>query len=174
MKKNIFSVIITALTVINVVLTAIMFFVMLPTFQKTNNLITQVASVLNLELDADADANADSNYSLSDLEPITVDFGDSQQNYNLKTGDDGKDHYATLSGYVLNLNKSSDEYDKSLSETITNNQSQITGIISSVIQSHTKEEATQELIQKEALEKIQDLLDSKVAVSLILDGYVTQ
>lgn len=35
MKKNIFSVIITALTVINVVLTAILFFVMLPTFQKT-------------------------------------------------------------------------------------------------------------------------------------------
>lgn len=174
MKKNIFSVIITALTVINVVLTAIMFFVMLPTFQKTNNLITQVASVLNLELDADADANGDSDYSLSDLEPITVDFGDSDQTYNLKAGADGKEHYAMLSGYVLNLNKSSEEYDKSLNETITNNQSQITGIISSVIQSHTKDEATQDLIQKEALEKIQELLDSKVAVSLILDGYVTQ
>ena len=53
MKKNIFSVIIAELTVINVILTAIMFFVMLPTFQKTNNLITQVASVLNLELDQD-------------------------------------------------------------------------------------------------------------------------
>ena len=51
MKKNIFSVIITALTVVNVVLTAIMFFVMMPTFQKSNKLITQVASVLNIELD---------------------------------------------------------------------------------------------------------------------------
>ena len=48
MKKNIFSVIITALTVVNVVLTAIMFFVMMPTFQKSNKLITQVASVLNI------------------------------------------------------------------------------------------------------------------------------
>ena len=37
MKKNIFSVIITVLTVVNVVLTAIMFFVMVPTFNKTNN-----------------------------------------------------------------------------------------------------------------------------------------
>ena len=63
MKKNIFSVIITALTVINVVLTAVMFFVMLPTFQKTNTLITQVASVLNLELDGDAAADPDANYS---------------------------------------------------------------------------------------------------------------
>lgn len=42
MKKNIFSVIITALTVINVVLTAILFFVMVPTFTKTNNLLTQI------------------------------------------------------------------------------------------------------------------------------------
>ena len=50
MKKNIFSVIITALTVVNVVLTAILFFVMMPTFNKTNKLITQVASILDLEI----------------------------------------------------------------------------------------------------------------------------
>lgn len=68
MKKNIFSVIITVLTVVNVVLTAIMFFVMVPTFNKTNNLITQVASVLNLELDGDSDASADADYSMEDLE----------------------------------------------------------------------------------------------------------
>lgn len=49
MKKNIFSVIITALTVINVVLTAILFFVMVPTFTKTNNLLTQIASAVNLD-----------------------------------------------------------------------------------------------------------------------------
>lgn len=173
MKKNIFSVIITALTVINVVLTAVMFFVMLPTFQKTNNLITQVASVLNLELDADEDADADSNYTINDLEPVTVSF-ESSQTYNLKAGADGKEHYAMLSGYVVNLNKNAKKYDSSLAETITNNQAQITGIISSVIQSHTKDEATQDLIQKEALEKVQALLDSKAAVSIVLNGYVTQ
>ena len=43
-----------------------------------------------------------------------------------------------------------------------------------MIQSHTKDEATQDLIQKEALEKVQALLDSKVAVSIVLNGYVTQ
>ncbi len=51
MKKNIFSVIITALTVVNVVLTAILFFVMMPTFNKTNKLITQGASILDRELE---------------------------------------------------------------------------------------------------------------------------
>ena len=63
MKKNIFSVIITVLTVVNVVLTAIMFFVMVPTFNKTNNLITQVASVLNLELDGDSEYERSRGYT---------------------------------------------------------------------------------------------------------------
>lgn len=174
MKKNIFSVIITALTVINVVLTAIMFFVMLPTFQKTNSLITQVASVLNLELDADSDANADSNYTINDIEAVPVAF-EAEQTYNLKSskGENGS-HYAMLKGYVINLNTKSDDYDSKMAETITNNQAQFTGIISNVIQSHTKEEATQDVIEKEALEKVQALLDNKVAVSVILNGYVTQ
>ena len=109
MKKNIFSVIITVLTVVNVVLTAIMFFVMVPTFNKTNNLITQVASVLNLELDGDSDASADADYSMKDLEDTPVTF-DSQQTINLKTGADGSQHYAMISGYTISVNKKADDY----------------------------------------------------------------
>ncbi len=135
MKKNIFSVIITALTVINVVLTAIMFFVMLPTFQKTNNLITQVASVLNLELDADGDADSDEEYSLKDLESVAVAF-EEQQTLNLKIGGDGESHYAMLNGYTLSVYKKADDY-KEVSKILTNNQAEITDIIRSVIQNHT-------------------------------------
>ena len=188
MKKNIFSVIITALTVINVVLTAVMFFVMLPTFQKTNTLITQVASVLNLELDGDAApltvenflgldgdaaADPDANYSFEDMKPITVDFGDKDATFNMKTGTDGKEHYALLSGYNLYLNSKADDYDK-INEMLTADQTQITGIITNVIQAHTSEDGEQAVIEKEALEKIQELLDSKVAVKLNLNGYVRQ
>ena len=108
MKKNIFSVIITVLTVVNVVLTAIMFFIMVPTFNKTNNLITQVASVLNLELDGDSDAKGDADYKISDLEDTTVSF-DSQQTINLKTGSDNSQHYAMLSGYTISVNKKADD-----------------------------------------------------------------
>ena len=48
------------------------------------------------------------------------------------------------------------------------------GIITNVIQSHTSEDGEQAVIEKEALEKIQELLDSKVAVKLNLNGYVRQ
>lgn len=172
MKKNIFSVIITALTVINVVLTAIMFFVMLPTFQKTNNLITQVASVLNLELDADSDADPNANYTIKDMTSIPVTF-EKEATYNLKKGTDGKDHYAMLGGYVIYLNSKSDDY-KEINEMLTADQSQITGIVSSVIQSHTSADGEQDVIEKECLAKIEELLDSKVVVKLNLNGYVRQ
>ena len=172
MKKNIFSVLITALTVINVVLTAVMFFVMLPTFQKTNNLITQVASVLNLELNGDDDVNPDANYTIKDMQSIPVAF-ESDETYNLQAGTDGKAHYAMLSGYVIYLNNKSDDF-KDINELLTADQSQITGIVRTVIQSHTSEDGAQDVIEKECLEKIEELLDSKVVVKINLNGYVRQ
>lgn len=171
MKKNIFSVIITALTVINVVLTAILFFVMLPTFQKTNNLITQVASVLNLELDADGDADSD-DYSLKDLKSVSVTF-EEQQTLNLKNGSDGESHYAMLNGYTLSVYKEADDY-KDVSSILENNRAEITDIIRSVVQSHTSEDISQDQIQKEALEEIQKHLDSKAVKKVILDNLVFQ
>lgn len=172
MKKNIFSVIITALTVINVVLTAIMFFVMLPTFQKTNNLITQVASVLNLELDADGDADSDEDYALKDLKSVAVPF-EEQQTLNLKPGNDTDPHYAMLNGYTLSVYKKADDY-KDVSKILTNNQAEITDIIRSVIQSHTAEDISQDQIQKEALEKIREHLDSKAVKKVMLDNFMFQ
>lgn len=167
MKKNIFSVIIAALTVINVVLTAIMFFVMLPTFQKTNNLITQVASVLNLELEGDT---ADSAYTLSDLEEVPVTF-ESQQTLNLATGEDGKLHYAMLDGYTLSINKKSKDY-KELSETVKKSQTKFTDIVRNVITSHTVDDISEDVIKKESLEQIQDLLGSKVVVEISITNFM--
>lgn len=172
MKKNIFSVIITALTVINVVLTAVLFFVMLPTFNKTNNLLTQVASVLNIELDADSEADPDSDYKLSDLEAIPVTW-EEQATYNLKTDTDNKERFAMLKGYTLYLNKNADDFDD-VKEMLTADNAQVTSIISSVIGNHTYTEATQDLVKKETLEEIEKLLDSKVVVRIALDGFVKQ
>lgn len=164
MKKNIFSVIIAALTVINVVLTAIMFFVMLPTFQKTNKLITQVASVLNLELEDENEGAED--YSLEDLEAFQVAF-EEQQTLNLADGEDGKLHYAMLDGYTLSLNKKSKDY-KELSKTIKANETKFTDIIRSVIQSHSVDDISEDIVKKESLEQIQELLDSKIVVEVSL------
>ena len=166
MKKNIFSVIITALTVINVVLTAILFFVMVPTFTKTNNLLTQIASAVNLDLNVDGDSKGDENYSLKDLETVTVAF-DSQQTLNLKIGSDGKTHYALLDGYSLSVYKDA-------SDILTNNQAEITDIIRAVIQSHSSDDISEDVIKKEALEQIQQHLDSKAVKKVMLTNFMYQ
>lgn len=170
MKKNIFSVIITALTIINVVLTAIMFFVMLPTFQKTNNLITQVASVLNLELDADKDASADEKYTLSDLEEYPVAFDD-QQTLNLAASSDGKLHYAMLNGYTLSINTKAKDY-KDVKKMIESNQTKLTDIVRETITSCTVDNISEDAIKNDALNKIQDLLDSKTVVDLSITNFM--
>ena len=173
MKKNIFSVIITVLTVVNVVLTAIMFFVMIPTFNKTNNLITQVASVLNLELDGDSDAKGDADYSMSDLEDTTVTF-DAQQTINLKSGDDNAQHYAMISGYTISVNKKADDYKEFGTDAITAKSSVYTDIVRSVIQSHTKDDISEEMVKKEALEQIQKKFDTKAIVGITLSNFMYQ
>lgn len=173
MKKNIFSVIITVLTVVNVVLTAIMFFVMVPTFNKTNNLITQVASVLNLELDGDSDASADADYSMEDLEDTPVTF-DSQQTINLKTGADGSQHYAMISGYTISVNKKADDYKDFGTDAVTAKSSIYTDIIRSVIQFHTEDDISEDIVKKEALEQIQKKFDTKAIVGITLTNFMYQ
>lgn len=172
MKKNIFSVIITALTVINVVLTAIMFFVVVPTFTKTNNLLTSIASAVNLDLDVDGSAKGDENYSLKDLENVEVQFP-AQQTLNLKSGADGQPHYALLDGYSISVHKKADDY-KDVNDILTNNQAEITDIIRAVIQNHTAENISEDIIQKEALEQIQSRLDTKAVKKVILTNFMYQ
>lgn len=173
MKKNIFSVIITALTVINVVLTAIMFFVMIPTFKQTNNLITQVASVLNIELEADKDASGDQDYSLSDIEYTEANF-DAQQTVNLKEGGDKNAHYALFNGFTVGVNKKADDYKEFGTEKIASYQSTITDIIRSVMQSHTNDDISEEVVKKEALEQIQAKFETKAIVEITLKNFMHQ
>ncbi len=173
MKKNIFSVIITALTVVNVVLTAILFFVMMPAFQKTNKLVTQVASILDLEIEPD-DEEAEEDYTVSDIEYTDVAF-EAQQTVNLgASASDKKDHYALFDGFTVGVNKKSDDYGDFKTETIASYQSTITDIIRSVMQSKTNDTISEELIKKESLEQIREKFGTKCVVELTLKNFMHQ
>lgn len=50
MKKNILSILILALLIVNIVLTSIMMFSVMGASKKTTQLVTDIASVLKLEL----------------------------------------------------------------------------------------------------------------------------
>ena len=52
MKKNVVSIIILALSVANLVLSALLVFTFVPQAKKTDKLVTEICSVLKLELDS--------------------------------------------------------------------------------------------------------------------------
>ncbi|MDF2944502.1 MAG: putative rane protein [Herbinix sp.] len=52
MKKNILTIIIMAIALINTVLLAVLIFVIVPTSNKTTQLVAKVASIIDLELEA--------------------------------------------------------------------------------------------------------------------------
>ena len=51
MKKNILAIIILAATIVNITLSAIMLFTVVPKAQRTDELIKKIVAVLNLELE---------------------------------------------------------------------------------------------------------------------------
>ena len=101
MKKNLITVIILALVLANLILTAI-----IPQTKKSNQLIDQVCSAINLELQSGENTPATPEVPIEDVETYAITDGFT---VNLKQSDDGKQHYAVFS-VSLSLNTKSDGY----------------------------------------------------------------
>ncbi len=104
MKRNILTVVVLALALINVVLSGVIIFAIVPTAMKTNKLITRVAQIIDLELESPEEEKL--NLSPSDIEVYDI---EGKLTINLKKSDDQK-HYAFV--YVsLSLNKKHKDYE---------------------------------------------------------------
>lgn len=171
MKKSLLSVITLALVVINLILSTVIVFSILPTSRKTDKMITQVCSALNLELESKKNATGEKNYSIEQLE--TYDIEDSLT-IPLKKGEDGKDHYAVVSVSIV-VNKEHDDYKKYV-ESITTKESLIKDAINSVISgfSINEMESSQSQLQAAILSRLQDLFDSDFIVKVAFRDMVFQ
>lgn len=107
MKKNLISVIILALVLANFVLTALLVFTVLPETKQANKLIEEVCSAIDLELNSGA-ASGVSDVPIDQIETFQIKDGETMT-VNLKTSDDGSNHYAVLA-VSLSLNTKSDNY----------------------------------------------------------------
>ena len=113
MKKNLMSVVILALVLVNLIFTAILTITVLPETKKANELITQVCSAINLELESGSVKSDASSVPIDKL--ATYDISDSMT-INLKDSGDGKEHYAVIT-VSLFMNKDSKGY-KSFGESM--------------------------------------------------------
>ena len=93
MKKNLISIVILALLIVNIVLTAIMMFSVTSTNKKTAALVTDIASAISLDLGSNEVEEEVEAVPMENIVPYTI----ADMTIPLRKGEDEKDHYALLS-----------------------------------------------------------------------------
>lgn len=93
MKKNLMTVIILALVLVNLVLTAILAFTIIPQTRKSNQLIDKIASAIDLELE-DGSSKDTAAVPVEDIEVYDI---EASFTVNLSPSGDGKEPVPLLS-----------------------------------------------------------------------------
>ena len=169
MKKNILTIIIMAATLINVVLSVVLVFAVMPAMNKTSALVDKVSSVIDLEIE---DLNAEEEeYTMSDLKTYLKKY-DTTVNINLKkdSGDD-TNHYVQLNGWVLSFNSNADDYD-TVNELVQTNDVYVDDIVKETIGSFTVSTIDVAKVKTEIIKKIQEKYNTKAIVSISLTDFL--
>ena len=136
MKKNLLSILILALLIVNIALSAITMFSVTSTNKKTAAVVTQVASVLNLELPAADGEDAESTgVSMADTAIYDI---EGEMTILLSKGDDGASHYAVIKA-TISMDTTNEGYE-TYGADIKSRESLIKGEISEVMSGYTADE----------------------------------
>lgn len=173
MKKNLISVIILALLLVNVILTAIMMFGITNTNKKTAAIVTDIASVLQIELDSGTEEKEDVVISMADTKPYDL---TEEMTITLKKSSDGSDHFALVS-ITLSMNMNDEGY-KTYGETISEKEGIIKGIINNTFSKYTledlKSDADYGIIRGDLLKQIQAKFESEFIFDIAFSNIVFQ
>ena len=178
MKKNLISIVILALLIVNIALTAIMMFSVTGTAKKTSALVDDIAMALNLELTGGGGAGGEAAkpaVPMSDIEPYTI---SEKMTIPLKMEADAdgeeKQHYF-VTNVTLSMNTKDDGY-KEYGESIDTRESLIKGEIEDVIKSHTLSEVrdNQDQIRDEILVRIQNMFESEFIFNVTFSDTIVQ
>lgn len=169
MKKNLISIVILALLVVNIVLTAVMMFSVMSTNRKTAALVGTVAAAIDLDLGKE-DEEEVKVVSMADTETYTI----ANMTIELKK-DEGteeteeENHYAAIS-VTLSMDIKSKDYKKY--GDLSTREDLIKGEIFEVVGQHTMNEikSDQQMIKDEILDRIQTLFDSDFIYDVTLSS----
>ena len=165
MKKNLITVVILALVVVNLVLTAVLTISIVPETQKANELITKVCSAIDLDLVA-GDTAGSLSINVADMVDYPVNDG-ATMTINLADSGDGSLHYAVLA-ISLSLDSTNDDYSKfgDGNGNLGAQDNIISDTIKTVVAGHTIEDMRQneDEVKEEILEALQGLFKSAFIV----------
>lgn len=166
MKRNMLTIIILALLVVNVALTAIMMFSVTGTMKKTAKLVDGICEALSLEM-TDPAAPEEAAADAVAIDAIEVYAIEDQMTISLAKGADGETHYCLVS-VSLSINTQDPDYEK-YGATVADKEDLIKSEIFSVIQSHPIEEAESnpDMLRQEILERIQKMYGSTFIYNVV-------
>lgn len=173
MKKNLLSILILALLVVNIVISVIMMISVTGASNKTAALVTDIASIMNMEIEGVDTTQAPGEVSIADITPYEI---PDEMTISLKKGEDGKDHYALLKT-TLSLNTQNPDYATyGTEEAMTARVSLIKSIINEVVSSHTSDEvnSNQTALRQEILAKIQEMYSSDFVYDVSFSSILVQ
>lgn len=168
MKKNLLSVLILVLLIVNIALTTVMMLSVTGTNKKTAELVTSIATVLNLELytpggEAEADVPLEDTEAY-DMEEIMIPLAASATTNPGGTITNSKPVYINFSLSLLQNTKNKDYKKLGGTENLDAKKSMILDVVTKVVGSHTLEECQSqeglERIRTEILKEIKKLLGS--------------
>ena len=164
MKKNLITVVILALVVVNLVLTAVLTITIIPETKKANELITKVCSAIDLDLVA-GDTAGSLAVDVADMVDYPVASGGTMT-INLKDGGDGSLHYAVLAVSLSIDSTNKDWTEKYQTNGLTGYDNIISDTIKSVVANNTIEDmrTREDEVKEEILEALQGLFKSSFIV----------
>ncbi len=158
MKKNLMTVVILALLIVNLALTGIIMFFTVSANQKTIALVNDIAAVLDLELSGGTGEDMAAAVPIEDTSVYNI---EDAMTIALTPDADGTEHYALIS-ISFSLNMTDPDYE-TYQPMMSEKESKIKSEIINVIGAYTKEEAMSDEagMEEAVLERIQAMFNSK-------------
>ena len=171
MKRNMLTIVILALSIVNLILTALIVFSVVPNVNKTNKLIDQVAKIINLDLEAQ---NGNEKIITSDdLENYAL---EEELIVNLKKDvDSSKERYAVISKISITLYNGVTDYAK-VKKNIDESKDSIYDTIRKGFTSYTLDEAkaNEDEIKANIIQMLNDKYGEDVVQSIAFGSLIYQ
>ena len=167
MKKNILTIVIMAASLVNLILSIVLVFSVMPAMNKTGRLADKVAKLIDLEIDSGKDE--DQEYTVADLTPVEITY-ESSVKINLQQEGDSA-HYCVLDGIVVSLNSKAEDY-KDISKALGENNVYVSDIVKEVISGYPASTLDEVTVRQEAVKRLQEKYNTKAIVEISLPGFL--
>jgi len=171
MKRNLLSVVILVLVLVNTILSVVLMVSVIGTAKKTSNLIDGISEALSLEMESQTATTSAADIPMTDIAVYTI---SDSMTIPLKDSGDGNVHYCLME-CSFSINTKSDGYTTYGSD-LSGQESLIKDSIYSVVSQYTVEEAksSQEQIKQQILEKVQAMYDSDFIFNVSFGQFLFQ